>query len=222
VPVSISWSIVPSACASDRWSATPWDCRLWGHVTRGSTRRVAATEHGREPEIEHLHLAVTTQEHVRRLQAAVNDAVLVSVRKTSTNFDADTQRVAHGQRAAPRSRRERLAPEQLHYEVRPALAVPDVVQVDDVGMREARRGLGLGEYNAIVCRASRGGANGLERYVAIEFPIERLVDDSEAAAADLSSDLEPVHHVTNAEWRFPADGARRRASQLLEAARSSL
>ena len=70
----------------------------------------ALTEVGpRQAEVEQLH-AVRREEHVRRLEVAMDDAAGVQRRQRREHAEADRHRLGHAQRPAPQAARPAARP----------------------------------------------------------------------------------------------------------------
>ena len=103
--------------------------------------------------------------------------------------------------------RELLALEQLRDDVRLPVGRADVVNAQDVGMRELARGLGLDLEAAEPLRiGGEAGGQGLDRHLAAEPRIASAIDLAHPAGADWRDDFvrsEPgsggnSHHATRA------------------------
>jgi hypothetical protein len=105
-----------------------------------SDDRVAAHQLG-DTEIQHLHevgiVGVIAQEDVLRLDVAVNHALLVrrAQRRRHLAKDAHRGRLVEGARAL-QARGQRLAFEQLHHDAVVVRELPEVGDLDDVGVAD--------------------------------------------------------------------------------------
>jgi hypothetical protein len=80
--------------------------------------------------------------------------------------------------------------DELHREVASGVVLADLVDRDDVRVVEQGDGLGLvAEPADLVFGGQCGGADHLERNLAVQADLARLVDDAHAAAANLGLDL---------------------------------
>ena len=78
--------------------------------------------------------------------------------------------------------------------VRPARGLADIVDLNDVGVPQARDHRGLGAKASQFLRASVGpGQHHLERHGAIEADLSGLVDDAHASASQLTHDFVAGH-----------------------------
>jgi hypothetical protein len=125
--------------------------------------------------------ALSGAHQVRRLEVAVDDAALVGVVHGPGGVADGGGVVGGGELRA----RQRLAAHELHREVRAPARLSDLVDRDDVGMRERRGGLGFAQEALEVLGVV--GVEELERDVAAEVALPRLIDRSEAAAAELAA-----------------------------------
>ena len=89
-----------------------------------------------ESEIEHLHGAVGSHFHVRGLQVAMHDAVLVRCFERYSNLSGDRQRFIDGKRAELESVGDRLAVDQFEHERLDAVRFLEAVDRRDVRMIE--------------------------------------------------------------------------------------
>ena len=116
----------------------PRDCRGARLLLRGN-----GVNPLREAEVENLEVAVPIDEEVLGLQVAVDDPLLVSRGEPSS----DLQRVVHGLllRNWPlvELSAQRLALQKLHDGVGRPVVRPEIVDSQDIGMRQSRDGLGL-------------------------------------------------------------------------------
>ncbi len=119
----------------------------------------------------------------------MHDALLVRVPEPPRDLDRDAQCLARRDGADPEAPRQRLAPQQLQDEVRPVLAAADVVEGDDVRMRETGGELGLSQHALLTHVRPSRSAHGLEGDRATGVQVYRFIDDPETAAPDLSDEL---------------------------------
>ena len=92
----------------------------------------------REAEIEDLQPPVAGEEEVLGLEVAVHDAPLVRRGEAARDVDAEVDDLAHRQPAATQPLAQRLALQELHDRVRLAALVAEVMDREDVGMRQRR------------------------------------------------------------------------------------
>ena len=146
--------------------------------------------HARQPEVEHLHLARAEQEHVLGLEVAVDDALLVRGGEAARDLERDLDRLAGRQRPVLQPLAERLALQQLHRRVDGALLAAEVVDGEDVRVREGgdrlRLALEAPERVGILGEVPR---QDLDRHLALELRVARAEDDAHPALAELRDDL---------------------------------
>ena len=176
---------------------------------RARQRRLAALLAGvldkpGDAEVEHLdHVALTVpvdQHDVLRLEIPVHDALGVGSGESASDLRANPQEPWQRHRAArAQGVVQRLAVDQLHRDKEPALVGrAEVVEVDGVGVLDARRGLHLaaepGE-GAAVGRQIR--LQHLQRDLAPDGQLFREVDRAHAASAERPLDaVAPREHHT--------------------------
>ena len=145
----------------------------------------------RQPEVDDPRAArPLLEDHVRGLEVAVEDAVLVRV------LDPGEDPLQHLARAPPRQRArlqhvaERLAGDQLHGEREDVLVAANVVDVANIGVRQAR-GRSTFAHEALEHGRVEVGrrADHLERDEPVEVLVARLEDDAVAAATELALHL---------------------------------
>ncbi len=122
---------------------------LGRHVSRRSQRSARRRQRGRvqvlgDPEIGQLDLAVGRDHQVRRLQIAVDDAMLVGVVQRVADLDSQLDHLAPGQVPAILEHfLQGLALDVLHGDVRGAAELAPRQEPDDVGMAELLEDLGF-------------------------------------------------------------------------------
>ena len=149
-----------------------------------------------DAEVGDLDAAVVADEHVVRLDVAVDDAVLVGVAQAGEHLHRDRDRALGRERALLLDDLLERAPlEVLHRDVRAAVGLAAVVDGDDVRVVEARGGLRLAP-EALDELAVLGVALGhdLERDLAAEARVLGQVDRRHAADAQA-----PEHAVAAVE-----------------------
>ena len=157
------------------------DRALLGHLARAGAR---------DAEVRHLHVPLGIDEHVVRLDVAVDDAV--SVREAECR--EDLPRVVDGDRDRRAAAREdqllqRAPVEVLHRDVVGALGLAAVVDRDDVLLREARCVLGLAAEALDELLVTRVPVvEDLDRDAAPELLVLGEVDVRHAARAELAHD----------------------------------
>jgi hypothetical protein len=167
---------------------------LRAHVPRRAEDRAGARGHVvagelADAEVEHLRereagRAVLVQEHVRRLDVAVDDADGVRRGERLRRVEQDREEVLHADRRIGVERVAEGHPvEQLHDEVEDAVVhLPDVEHVDDVRVVDLRRGARLArEALARVLVRGRVRVHELDREVAAGARVDRAPDLAHAA-----------------------------------------
>ena len=184
---------------------------LWRHVVRcpddgadlgESGRAVGGEAAGDRPgqtEVEQLH-AVRRQEQVRRLQIAMDHAARVQRVEGVENLQRDGGGIGRRQRPAHHARAERFAGQELHRQDQPAVGFLDLVELADVGMRDAGGGPGF-TPQPFARRVVGLAANRLQRDSAVEPLIAGRVHDSHATFTDLPLDLVATDTVGNRRCR---------------------
>jgi hypothetical protein len=159
--------------------------------------RTALFKRLREPEVEHLHNAVGAQLDVRRLQIAVDDALLVRRLERLGNLPRDWQRFVERKRPAPQTLGQVFAIDELHrdergYPFMPLRPVQSLQPIDvrDVRMVQRRKDLRLTfePCQAISIERKRFRED-LERHIAIELRVSRAIHFSHSARADRADDF---------------------------------
>ncbi len=147
-----------------------------------------------DAEIQDLGPPVALQEQVLGLEIAVHDAAGVGGGQRLGDGDANLDGLARGEGSAAQTLAKGLPIEELRHDVRLAVGGPDVVDADDVGVRQLARGLGFDLEAAQTLRIGRQARRQrLDRHVAPEPGVARAVHLSHAAGA------EEAEHFVGAE-----------------------
>ena len=120
----------------------------------------------------------------------MDDAVAMGLLESVRNLTPIADRLVDRQRAPLEPCRQRLALEQLHDEVVAVALAADVVDGADVGVVQARDGLGFAletRPSFLVARQLLG--QDLDRDVSLEASVPRFVDLTHAAGPDGLDDL---------------------------------
>ena len=148
----------------------------------------------REPEVQDLHLAGTRHEDVGGRHVAVDDAGGVGRIERVGHLAADVDDLRQRQGRLFQAVAQRLPVEQLHDEEGLRVAEAELVNRADVRVVERRRGPGLAFEPEVGLPVVRVGAcQELDRHMAAEREVERLVDLSHPAAA------QPAEHAVMRE-----------------------
>ena len=171
------------------------------HEVRAREPRVLLrAEHAAEAEVGDLDDVALAEQHVLRLDVAVDDAVSVRVRERAEHRADDAQRLGRRQRAFAQNLAQAAPLDVFHDEERTAVDLAAVDDGDDVGVRELAQHVGLA-VEALeklrVLREVRG--EHLERDRAAERELRGAVHRAHAAAAD--DLLDPVSADRTADER---------------------
>ena len=165
--------------------------RLW----RGGQRRVRQALGGwrrelGQAEVEDLDAVLRRDEDVRRLQVAMDDALLVGCAQPVRDLRAEVERAAQRQPSPRQQPVERRAVEELGNDVGEAALDADVEDRDDVGVVEGGRGPGLllEPAQAVGVVGHLGGQH-LDRDLAIEALVVSAVDLAHPAGPEWRDDL---------------------------------
>ncbi len=144
----------------------------------------------RQAEVQDLHYPVGCDEHVGRLDVAVDNALLVGFRHARRRLDGYSQGFFLLQRALLDRFPQALPFIEGHGDVHPViLGLSDLMNVADVGVVEGRRGPSL--VNEPLPRFGIGRPlrrEEFEGYGALEDDVFGLIHDSHPAPADLVHD----------------------------------
>jgi hypothetical protein len=151
---------------------------------------VHAVHRAREPEVENLHLPTLRQEDVGRLEVAMEQTLRVGSVQRVRERDGFVQDGIDVERAAPKTLLERLALEQLHDEVRPAVLLADVIQGADIRVVQRRNGARFPlEPRDAVPIALRRGRQHLDGDAAAETSVRGAINLAHAARPDGGEDF---------------------------------
>ena len=142
----------------------------------------------RQPEIEHLDDAVRRDLHVRRLQVAMDDALLVRRFERVDHLACNAKR--RDKRKPGPLLRERLAFDELEDQKSCGAGFLEAVDDRDIGVIQRRKDLGLAlkaRQSVWIGREQLG--KHLDRDVAIQLRIARPVDLAHAAGAERRHDF---------------------------------
>ena len=143
-----------------------------------------------QAEVEHLDPPFRCDVDVRRLQVAVNDALLVSGLERLGNLSGERGRFLDWNRSTHQARRERLTLDELQDEVPRRPNLLQVVDGPDVWMIQRREHFRLALKAGDAIGILRDGVRqALDGYFALEFHVSRAIDDAHAAGTEASRDL---------------------------------
>ena len=141
-----------------------------------------------------LGCAVECQQNVGRLQVAVDDAPRVGLGHRATERHHHRRRRSRWLRLAVDELGEAAPGDEFQGEVRQAVVVAVLVDLDDPRVLDLGDGAGLDvEPGDLVVRGVRPGQDHLQGDQAIEPDVPGLVDDAHAAPADFRDDLVARH-----------------------------
>ena len=151
---------------------------------RPGIRRLGRRQLG-DAEVQDLGPPVALQEQVLGLEIAMHDAARVGGGERLGDGDADLDGLARGEGSATQPLAKVLALEELRHDVRLAVGGADVVDADDIGMRQQARRPGFDLEPAQTLRIG-GKARGqrLDRHIAPEPGVARAMHLAHAARAD--------------------------------------
>jgi hypothetical protein len=171
-------------------------------------RRVVAVD---EAEVHDADAAVVAPHDVVGLQIAVDEADGVRRGDASRGVEEHVQQLGPAARRGAGPRAERLARDELHGDPHAARVDPDVVDGDDVGVREPGERLGLAQQPGLAVAAA--GQHQLDGDLAIELGVVRGEHLAHAAGADaieedIATDRGPAGQLGGPALRSGVDGRR--------------
>ncbi len=182
---SLRWSVGrPFACSGDMYAAVP---RMTpaivpfavsvGDSDKSWCRSWCALDRLRQPEVEHLDLAVRRDLDVGRLEIAMDDAALVRRFERVGHLPGDGERLGNRERAGLEAIRERVAFDELHHEEMTPGGFLHSVERGDVRVIERGECLGfaLETGDAIFVAGGRVGQH-LDRDFAAELGVAGAID----------------------------------------------
>src|SRR4051794_3443948 len=174
----------------------------------------------RDPEVRDLQPAVVPDDHVVRLEVAMDHAAPVRERRRLEDLDREVDRPQLVERRLVADQLLQGPPRQeLHRDVVGAVVLAAVEHADDVGVLEPRRGGRLApEALHELAVAGEAAVQHLERDLAAELRVLRAVDVGHPARADAAHDL--VTAVYYGALAMSAISRPRRAASSSRARRS--
>ena len=163
-----------------------------------------------EAEVEDLHVPVGEDHHVLGLHVPVHEAAGVGGLEAPRDLPGDIHGFAKPSRSASDDLAQRPAVQQLHDGVGHAVVAPDVVDGEDVRMRQRRHGVRL----ALEAGAAGGVAGDirgehLDRHLAPQPGVARAVHLAHAARTERPDDLVHSEPATGGERHSARVQARR-------------
>jgi hypothetical protein len=157
-------------------------------------------------EVGHRDPARAIDEHVARLDVAMDQAGGVGGRQPAPGLDVEAHDLIPARPLAGQVLAERRPLDELHRQEHPARGLADLVDRDDVRVRQLGQGLGLADQPGRGVGAAGPGLENLDRHPAVEVWIVGRVDLAHAASADLPLDHEAADHRPRPQ---PVTGGRR-------------
>ncbi len=149
-------------------------------------RTLLDVEELRESEVDELGVAFLGEHHVRGLDVAVHDPVLVGVGEARRDADSDPDRFGKRKRSLRESAREARASHQLHGDEDHAVGLVDLVDDADVGMFERCRRFGFGDESLAPFRLlNQFRRKNFEGDLPIQLFVAGAVDDLDFTAVEL-------------------------------------
>ena len=197
-----------------------------GHRRRRHGRRIASA--GRptappeivrclgEPEVQHLHRAVRPDLDVRRLQVAMDDALLVRGLERVGDLPGDGQRLVERDRPRARSARRQVSPstssmhEGAHVPACSSARAVDRARCSDGSATPASAPRASNRASALRVGGERLRQD-LDGDVAIELRVARAIHLAHAAFAQLGEDLIRAERDSGSEAQRPAPAVSRTA-----------
>ena len=192
---------------------------LRGHV-RWSSKNLTLQRHvrrfvghaPRQTEIHDLRATRSVHHDVRRLDVAVNDPFPVGVVQGVRDLTRPLHGRSQGQWSVAEQIRKRDAVHELRSDERNFAGLPTLVNCDDVGVPQSRRGFGLANEPRLHGRTVRDEARNLEGNLAIEQRIEGPIDRTERSVPQRRFDPESANAFPSGSlFRIPSraqvDGA---------------
>jgi hypothetical protein len=140
-----------------------------------------------EAEVQELD-GVLGQEHVRRLQVAVQQPAAVQGAQAVQQLERDPRGLGGRQRSPRQALRERLAFEELHDDVGLARLLADLEDLAHVGVVDPRGGARLAAQALACLLVAALVRDHLDGDDATQVLVKRGIDDSHAARAQLFRD----------------------------------
>ncbi|WP_251044528.1 MULTISPECIES: hypothetical protein [unclassified Lysobacter] len=155
-------------------------------------RRVAAAEVRGDAEIDQMRASVGADQHIRRLDVAMDDALRMRVAQRFADLDQQIHAFAHAGVAAVAPGVHGDAIDVAHGEPRVAVGVDATIeQGGDAGMFQPRQMIALADEGLQQGRRGQGGAHALERGALFVLAVGAMrgVDRAHAAFGDHAVDL---------------------------------
>ncbi len=151
----------------------------------------AGTRFAGQTEVDHPGLALLVEEHVLRLEIAVNQPRGVSSQQPPPGRDEDREHLAHRALTGRKPASEGAAAQEVHGQEDLSLEHAHVVHCDHVRVRQSRQRLRLTQKTGarrLVLDPRLVALQQLERDLAIQFGVVGAVDDAHRTVADAFQD----------------------------------
>ena len=146
-------------------------------------REVLGSKHAGNAEVHHLDTAAVGDHQVRRLEVAVYDTAAVRVAKRIEHLDAEVRRLRWRERTeAVRQIVERFAAHEFHHHQQLVVLMMQFVDRGDAGMVQARERHRFAAEALEHLGVAQIGIQDLDRDLAVERLVDRLVDDAHVRA----------------------------------------
>ena len=157
-----------------------------------------------DPEVRDLEHAVAPEQEVLRLHVPMDEARVVGVLERRGRLAPEPGRLVGLEPAAPREQvGDRLAVDELHHDVRPALVLARVEDPDDVRVRQPRREPGLAQEPGAELRVA---PEVLGEQLDGDRPVQLLVvgaeDGGHAAVTERPPEPVPARDEPRGQWPF--------------------
>src|SRR5262249_23094477 len=143
----------------------------------------------RKAEVKDLHVTIADDEDVLRLQVAVDETAVVRRRKAARNLYAVLHGLAERQPPTRKPRTECFAFEQFHHGEGHAVRLPEIVDADDVRVRERGHGLRLALESCQSVWQRRRRRENFDSDVAIQLRIAGAINFAHPAGTNGGDDL---------------------------------
>jgi hypothetical protein len=143
-----------------------------------------------QAEVDHAGPLFLVEEHVVRLEIAVDQSGVMSRGQSPPGGDEQIQALAPGSRLGVQPGPQSATAQELHRQEHPPLHHAHVVNGDDVGVGQAGHGLGLTHQARRGHRVGAGAVRiqDLEGDLAVQLGVVRAIDHSHGAAPDALQD----------------------------------
>jgi hypothetical protein len=158
----------------------------------------------RQPEVEHLHRAVLADFDIRRLEVAMDDALLVRHLKRVRDLARDDERLVERNRSLRNALRERRPLDELHHEGSHVAGVFQTINRCDVGVIQRRQDVrsALKPSQPIGIVQERLGEH-FQRDVTVQLGVAGSIHLSHTACAEQFDNLESAETNAGCEIQFP-------------------